>query len=102
VYYDIDVIEQYPSGLVVSGSAETLQAVLAGLFADFIGNRPHLPIAGTGGDDKIVGCGRLAVQVQDHNVGAVAIASQLRGFNCKGLRVFVRVLSQNLFLLSNK
>lgn len=47
--------------------------MLTGNLTDFVGNGAHLSITGPGGDDKVVGRGREAPQIQNDNVTAVPL-----------------------------
>lgn len=76
MYDDVDIIKQYPSGLFIAGSAETLQVMLSRRVADLVGNGLHLAFTRAGSDNKIVGGGRFTLQIKSYNVGATQLFCQ--------------------------
>ena len=66
------------SGPVHSRPGRNGEALLATRLGDLIRDGPHLPAAGSGGNDEVIRGGRQTPQVQDHDVRTMPLLGDFR------------------------
>jgi len=73
---DVDEVDEHP--LIAVGAALAERAVVAGVavLAGFIADGLHLPRAGAGGEDEVIGDGRNAADVEDDDVVAPGVGGE--------------------------
>ena len=74
---DIDKIDDGPSALLEAGRAKGGSAILFAEGFYFLGDRSDLLGTGSGTDDEMFGDRATVGQLQDNDVGAMAIVGQL-------------------------
>ena len=86
---DVDEVDEHP--LIAVGAALAERAVISGLteLAGVVADGLHLPRAGAGGEDEVIGDGRNAADVEDDDVMAAGVGCETGDVNRKlagGLR----------------
>lgn len=68
----VNEVQEYPFALFVTSPAEDSKTAFSAELYDFVGDGAGLAVACAGGDEKIIGCGAFAFEVERNYVGAMS------------------------------